>query len=111
MPKKPYRSYSSNQASKAVLMASSVTFSLVFIHYTCDLTARMTSTPPGIGLKSFQDVKDRGYELVYYGFGLGGDHYLKTAPADSPMRWIYDNQIKGRRSITCTTIMNTGASA
>ena len=48
-----------------------------------------------INIKSFREVKDQGYELVYYGFGLGGDYYLRTAPADSPMRWIYDNQIKG----------------
>ena len=56
----------------------------------------MTKSPrTEINIKSFREVKEQGYELVYYGFGLGGDYYLRTAPADSPMRWIYDNQIKG----------------
>ena len=37
-----------NGASRALLLSSSLALSVVFIHCTCDLTARMTSAPPGI---------------------------------------------------------------
>ena len=82
-------------ASKMALIVSAVTLNLIFIYYSCDLTATMTSAPQKIGISSFEDVKDLGYRVIFYGFGLRGDRYLKAAPEGSAMRWIYDNQIKG----------------
>ena len=52
-------------AAKAVLLVSAIGLNLVFIYYTCDLTAKMTSSPSKIDISSFQDIKDLGYKVCY----------------------------------------------
>ncbi len=37
---------------------------LIFTYYTCDLTARMTSGPPGNPIKSLNDVLNLGYQVL-----------------------------------------------
>ena len=36
------------------------------------------------------------YDIIYFGRGLVGAYYLRTAPEGSSMRWLYDNKIKGK---------------
>ena len=89
-----YKIRMNRTAAKVVLLVSAVALNLIFIYYSCDLTAKMTSAPQKIDISSFEDVKNLGYQVIFYGFGLRGDRYLKAAPEGSAMRWIYDNQIK-----------------
>ena len=37
---------------------------LMFIYYTTDITAKMTSGPPGIPIRSFDDVIEHGYRVI-----------------------------------------------
>ena len=76
-----------------MLLASAMALNLIFIYFSCDLTARMTSAPPKISVNSFQDVKDQDYDIIYFGRGLVGAQYLKTG--NEVMRWLYKNKIEG----------------
>lgn len=51
-------------AAKAVLLAAAIGLNLLFIYYTCDLTAKMTSAPSKLDISSFQDVKNLGYKVT-----------------------------------------------
>ena len=81
------------RASRALLLACALALSVIFIYYSCDLTARMTSAPQKISVNSFQDVKDQDFDIIYFGRGLVGAHYLKTG--NEVMRWLYKNKIEG----------------
>ena len=54
-----------NGASRALLLSSSLALSVVFIHCTCDLTARMTSAPPGM-MEQFDYSLKYGLQNVKY---------------------------------------------
>ena len=47
-------------ASRALLLTSAFSLLLIFIHFESDLTARMTSKPSKLNIKSFDDVLDQG---------------------------------------------------
>ena len=81
------------RASRALLLACALALSVIFIYYSCDLTARMTSAPQKISVNSFQDVKDQDFDIIYFGRGLVGAHYLKTG--NEVMQWLYKNKIEG----------------
>ena len=53
------------RASRALLLSSAVALNLIFIYFSCDLTARMTSAPPKISITSFDDVKEQGEERIF----------------------------------------------
>ena len=38
---------------------------LMFMYYNCDITAEMTSGPPGIPVKNFEDVLHHGYRFIF----------------------------------------------
>ena len=52
------------RASRALLLSSAVALNLIFIYFSCDLTARMTSAPPKISITSFDDVKEQGEQRI-----------------------------------------------
>ena len=79
-------------AAKLLLFSSALSYYLVFEYFSCDLTARMTSDPAPLNIRSFQDVIDQDYRVVTYGKGLTV-FYFKTAPKGSAMRWVYENRM------------------
>ena len=42
----------------------SLSFYIIFCHYACDLTSRMTVTPDSLGISSFEDVERLGYTVM-----------------------------------------------
>ena len=50
-----------------MLLASAVSLNLIFIYFSCDLTARMTSAPEKISINSFDDVKEQGNYRIFKG--------------------------------------------
>ena len=48
----------------------------------------MTSEPPTLNIRSFQDVIDKEYKVITYGGGMGADRFLKNSPEGSPMREV-----------------------
>ena len=42
----------------------SLSFYIIFSHYACDLTSRMTVTPDSLGISSFEDVERLGYTIM-----------------------------------------------
>ena len=79
-------------SAKLLLFSSALSYYLVFEYFCCDLTARMTSDPAPLNIRSFQDVIDQDYRVVTYGKGLTV-FYFKTAPKGSAMRWVYENKM------------------
>ena len=79
-------------AAKLLLFSSALSYYMLFEYFCCDLTARMTSDPLPLNIRSFQDVIDQDYKVVTYGKGLTV-FYFKTAPKGSAMRWVYENKM------------------
>ena len=80
-------------ASKALLLVAALSLNLIFIYYTCDLTARMTSEPPDIGIKSFKDVESQGYRVVTLPFGFQPHDLIANAPDGSAKKRIHENNM------------------
>ena len=95
------------RAAKAMLLVSALGLNLLFIYYTGDLTAKMTSAPPKVDIGSFEDVKELGYRVIYFAFGLRMDLVMRAAPEGSAMRWVYDEQIKDNDDARMTTLAAT----
>ena len=79
-------------ATKAVELTFGLGIYLLFSYFSCDLTARMTTGPMELDIKSFEDAVALGYTVLVQR-GTVEEDYLRTAPAGSAMRWVYDNQI------------------
>ena len=79
-------------AARIVFLASALCFYLLFAYLSCDLTAKMTTEPQPIDIRSFQDVIDKDYKVVTYGKSFSVN-YFKTAPKDSAMRRVYEEQM------------------
>ena len=58
--------HSSNGPTIRVLsMTLAMLTFLMFMYYNCDITAEMTSGPPAIPVKNFEDVLHHGYRLTH----------------------------------------------
>ena len=75
-------------SAKVVLLSASLGLHLIFAYYTSDLTARMTSGPSPVPIRSFQDVLDRNYKVVTRP-GTSNHEFLKTAAVGTPMYKFY----------------------
>ena len=86
--------------AKIVLFISALCYYLLFAYLSCDLTAKMTTEPRPIGIRSFQDVIDMEYKVVTYGKSFSVN-YFKTAPEGSAMRRVYEEQmLKDKNALT-----------
>ncbi len=60
-----YDKMSARQTSTKILcVVSGLCCYLLYTFYTCDLTARMTSTPPKAAIRSFYDVLKHDYKVI-----------------------------------------------
>ena len=80
---------------KALVVVAAICMNLIFIYYSADLTALMTSQPPAVRIKSFQDVEDQGYKVVSRGAGRLAHTNLKNAPEGSAMQRLYGSDRHG----------------
>ena len=77
------------------MLVAAICMNLIFIYYSADLTATMTSQPPAVRIKSFQDVEDQGYKVVSRGAGRLAHTNLKNAPEGSAMQRLYGSDRQG----------------
>ena len=81
-------------SARILFYITSVSAYLLFAYYTCDLTARMTSGPAPVPIRSFRDVIDRDYRVVVRG-STSNHEFLKTAREGTPMHEYYYNYMDG----------------
>ena len=72
-------------------MTAALCLNMVFIYYTSELTAGMTVSPTELSIKSFEDVERLGYKVIGSGPGMASHNVLRSAPKDSAMRRIVEN--------------------
>ena len=75
-------------SAKVIFFAASLGSYLIFEYYTSDLTARMTSGPSPVPIRSFQDVIDRDYKVITRP-GTSNHEFLKAAAEGSAMHEFY----------------------
>ena len=75
-------------SAKLIFFSASLGLYVIFVIYSADMTARMTSMPPTVPIKSFQDVIDRDYKVVTRP-GTSNHEFLKTSAVGSPMHSFY----------------------
>ena len=88
----------SRNSSKALVLVAALCMNLIFIYYSADLTAQMTSQPKletTPGPRSFQDLEDQGYKVVSSGAGTLAHTNLKNAPEGSAMQRLYGSDRQG----------------
>jgi hypothetical protein len=73
-----------NFSAKILLLATCATTWIIFTYYTSDLTARMTSGPADIQIKSFPDVKEQDLKVVLMS-DTSGHMFLKLSQPGSAM--------------------------
>ena len=79
-----------NRPSKMVLLVAAVYTYLFFVYYSGDLTAKMTSEPAKLNIRSFEDVETEGYKVMISAIGHTDYKIIKNAPEGSAMRRIFD---------------------
>ena len=79
-------------ASRGFLITSALCLNMVFIYYTSELTADMTTSPRALSIKSFEDVERLGYQVMGAGIGRLSNNALRSAPKGSAMRRIVENR-------------------
>ncbi len=78
----------SSSSGKVIFLCNSFLASLIYSYYTCDLISRMTFAPPAVPIRSFQDVIDGGYSVLYQPSTANHDD-LKSAKKGTPMNKFY----------------------
>ena len=80
------------------LTASYMTF-MLFAYYTTDITADMTSGPPGIPIRTFEDVIQHEYKVITTDFGYYRD-LLASAKTGTAKQEVYKHHFATRRTLT-----------
>ena len=65
---------------------------LMFLYYNCDITAEMTSGPPGIPVKNFEDVLFYGYKVTTYSPNY--KRQLSTEAPGTAKHRVYEKYLK-----------------
>ena len=76
-------------ASKRILaLTTAILTMLVYIYYSNDITSKMTAGPAPVPIKTFQDVLDRGYQVITV-----GTYHMRLLRDDCENVEDYENQI------------------
>ena len=51
-------------ASKILLLVAAMSLMMLYLYYTADLTATMTSESKSLNIKSLSDVEEQGYKVL-----------------------------------------------
>jgi hypothetical protein len=81
-----------NFSAKSLLLTTCATTWIIFTYYTSDLTARMTSGPADIPIKSFHDVKEQDFKVITMS-DTSGHMFLKLSQPGSAMNSFYYNNM------------------
>ncbi len=68
---------------------------MIFSYYTCDLTARMTASPPDVPIRGFEDVILNDYRVLVKE-ATANEEVLKTAKEGTPMEKYYRTKMKDK---------------
>jgi hypothetical protein len=75
-------------SAKFLLLTTCATTWIIFTYYTSDLTARMTSGPADIPIKSFHDVKEQDFTVITMS-DTSNHMFLKLSQPGSAMNSFY----------------------
>ncbi len=92
-----------SQSAKILFLALSFMSYLIFAYYTCDLTARMTSRPPSVAIRSFHDVIAGEY-MVYYQPATANHDELKTSLEGTAMNAYYHSVMDNNDDLTVDSV-------
>ena len=82
-----YAVETNKMSSRILYLAISASTLVLFAHYTCDMTSRLTG-PPAMPIKSFADVKKNSYQVIINPEGTSPDYLNKSDPQ------LYENSLK-----------------
>ena len=82
-----------------------VTMTVLFIHYTADLTTTMTVTTDTVPIKSLIDIYKKGYDVLLPASGAVRT-ILKNAQPGDPLNEFYVKKIEGNPSSMWTNFSN-----
>ena len=80
-------------ASKVLLIVAALSLMVVYLYYTADLTARMTSEPQKHNIKSLEDAESQGYKVITPPLGYRAFNIFANAPKGSIFNRIYKSKI------------------
>ena len=89
-----YGIYHSTLSSRIVVLFCGISFYLIYAYYVSDLTAAMTTKPPGNPVKSFNDVIKGDYKILVKDATSQFTQLKNSAPGSAKYQ-VYQNQIKG----------------
>ena len=85
----PVRRY----ASKVLLLSAALGLMVMYLYYNSELTAKMTSEPQGLNIKSFSDAEKQGYKVITSPHGYVNYDILAKAPENSIFKRIHENKV------------------
>ena len=80
-------------AGKILLLTLSFLTYMVYAYYATEITAKMTSSPPEVSIKSFKDVLGTGDVTVIVVSGVGATTRLSKSASGTAKREVYDTMI------------------
>ncbi len=83
-----------NASSRLLFLVTALFAFLTFTYYTCDLTARMTSGPTPLQIRSFEDVLALGYRVIVLEDSSSLE-LLKNSEAGTAMHSVYYDTMDG----------------
>ena len=89
-----YKISAKAMSTKVILYTASISMFIIYSHFECDLTARMTSRPAVVPIKNFQDVIKGGYQVVVRP-DSSNHRVLKDSQPGTPMHQVYYNTMHG----------------
>ncbi len=84
-------------AARLLFMTTAMWAYLVFSYYESDLTARMTSVPPSVPIRSFEDVITQDYKVLAVD-STATAAALETAGEGTAMRRYYDSNMEDNKA-------------
>ena len=89
-----YRISAKAMSTRVIFYTASIFMFLIYSHFECDLTARMTCRPTIVPIKNFQDVVQGGYQVVVRP-DSSNHKVLKDSQPGTPMHQVYYETMHG----------------
>ena len=80
-------------ASKVLLFVAALSLMMLYLYYTADLTATMTSESKSLNIKSLSDVEEQGYKVLTMQPGSMSHNLFANAPSDSIFSRLRENNV------------------
>ena len=86
-------------ARKIILLTVSLMTYLVYAYYSTEITAKMTSRPPDVQIKSFKDILEMNDVKILVVSGSGATSRLAASAPGTAKRKVYDTMVDGNDEV------------